>query len=115
MARTVYPQTSERLDLSAITGDDWGMRMTLTDASAVAINLTGYTWVSAIYNGATTVQTITVAASDPTNGIIDLSLTDTETTALGGVYTWSITWTSGTDTFTPVAGQFQFFQRGAGF
>ena len=106
MARSKFDQVAVPLDLSLTAGDDWGVQLTFT-SGGTAIDLTGYTFAANIYNSGTTVaQAITVTTTDLANGIIDLSLSDTETTTLGrGRWMWSLQYTNGSDTFTPVGGR----------
>jgi hypothetical protein len=105
MARSKFDQVATPLDLSLTAGDDWGVQITFT-SGGTPINLAGYTFAANVYNGATVLQAITVTTTDLPNGVIDLSLSDTETSALGrGRWMWSLQYTNGSDTFTPVGGR----------
>jgi len=112
MSTQTYSQAPARLDLSLTSGDDWGIQMTFTDAQADPINLTGYTFAAAAVHTDGSVVSITVTGTDVTNGVIDLSLTDTQTAAVYGKFRWYLTYTAGADTLTPVAGQMTILRRG---
>jgi len=115
MTTQTYSQAPAPLDLKATSGDDWGIQLTFTSDGTTPINLTGYTWSATVFPiglPASSVATIAVTETTPASGVIDLSLTDTQTSALIGPYRWSITYTNGSDTFTPVAGQFLFLIKG---
>ncbi len=113
VASLTYSQAPAPLALSCTSGDDWGIQITLTSDGSTPINVTGYTWAAGIVTGAeTAVATITVTATTPASGIIDLSMSDTVTDALEGVYRWFLTWTDGTASFTPVGGKFTVLRKG---
>lgn len=114
MGRSAFSQAPAPLDLTLTAGDDWGIQLTLTSDGVTPIDVTSYTFSAAVLYGTTSVQAITVTKTTPASGVIDLSLSDTETAALEGLKrTWALTWTNGTDTFTPVAGTFSVLKRGS--
>lgn len=113
VASLTYSQAPAPLALSCTSGDDWGIQITLTSDGTTPINLTGYTWAAGLVTGSeTAVATITVTETNPTLGVIDLSMTDAVTDALEGVYRWYLTWTDGTASFTPVGGKFTVLRKG---
>jgi len=60
---------------------DFPIRLTFKDSTGSAINLSGYTVAAQVYNEdrSTKFADWTVAYTDRTNGIVDISLTDTQT------------------------------------
>ena len=60
---------------------DFPIRLTFKDSSGSAINLTGYTVAAQVYDESRSTKYAdwTVAYTDRTNGIVDISLTDTQT------------------------------------
>ena len=60
---------------------DFPIRLTFKDSTGSAINLNGYTVAAQVYNEdrSTKFADWTVAYTDRTNGIVDISLTDTQT------------------------------------
>jgi len=60
---------------------DFPIRLTFKDSTGSAINLNGYTVAAQVYNQdrSTKFADWTVAYTDRTNGIVDISLTDTQT------------------------------------
>ena len=60
---------------------DFPIKLTFKDSTGSAINLTGYTVAAQVYDESRTTKYAdwTVAYTDRTNGIIDISLTDTQT------------------------------------
>ena len=60
---------------------DFPIKLTFKDSTGSAINLTGYTVAAQVYDESRTTKYAdwTVAYTDTTNGIIDISLTDTQT------------------------------------
>ena len=61
---------------------DFPIRLTFKDSTGSAINLTGYTVAAQVYNEdrSTKFADWTVAYTDRSNGIVDISLSDTDTT-----------------------------------
>lgn len=101
-----YTQTPGNLNILAVVGDDISISL---DFDVV---LTGYTFVSEILvqqYGATKKVPFTVTNNNLANGLITLSLTDTQTTAIGecNKCPWYLKWTSsGAATTTVLSGQF---------
>jgi len=60
---------------------DFPIKLTFKDSTGSAINLTGYTVAAQVYDESRSTKYAdwTVAYTDRTNGIIDISLTDTQT------------------------------------
>ena len=60
---------------------DFPIKLTFKDSTGSAINLTGYTVAAQVYNEdrSTKFADWTVAYTDRANGIVDISLTDTQT------------------------------------
>ena len=60
---------------------DFPIKLTFKDSTGTAINLTGYTVAAQVYNEdrSTKFADWAIAYTDRANGIIDISLTDTQT------------------------------------
>ena len=60
---------------------DFPIKLTFKDSTGSAINLTGYTVAAQVYNEDRSIKFAdwTVAYTDRANGIVDISLTDTQT------------------------------------
>ena len=60
---------------------DFPIKLTFKDSTGSAINLSGYTVAAQVYDESRSTKYAdwTVAYTDRTNGIIDISLTDTQT------------------------------------
>ena len=60
---------------------DFPIRLTFKDSTGSAIDLTGYTVAAQVYDESRSTKYAdwTVAYTDRTNGIVDISLTDTQT------------------------------------
>ena len=101
---TAIVQAGANQPLSFTVGDDVSLRLTVTENS-VAYDWTGATvTTSIIANGAAVATNFTTATS--AGGILDLSLTDTETTTLGlGTFDYWVKVTKASVTSTWVAGQ----------
>ena len=101
---TAIVQAGANQPLSFTVGDDVSLRLTVTENS-VAYVWTGATvTTSIIANGAAVATNFTTATS--AGGILDLSLTDTETTTLGlGTFDYWVKVTKASVTSTWVAGQ----------
>ena len=69
-------------DFKVVRRSDFGMRLTIKDSTSSAVNLTGYTVAGEVYNKdrSTKYADWTVAYTDRANGIVDVSLTDDQTT-----------------------------------
>ena len=69
-------------DFKVVRRSDFGMRLTFKDSTSSAINLTGYTVAGEVYDKdrSTKYADWTVDYTDRANGIIDVSLTDDQTT-----------------------------------
>ena len=101
---TAIVQAGANQPLSFTVGDDVSLRLTVTENS-VAYDWTGAViTTSVIANGAAVATNFTTATS--AGGILDLSLTDTETTTLGlGTFDYWVKVTKASVTSTWVAGQ----------
>lgn len=101
---TAIVQAGANQPLSFTVGDDVSLRLTVTENS-VAYSWTGATvTTSIIANGTAVATNFTTATS--VGGILDLSLTDTETTTLGlGTFDYWVKVTKASVTSTWVAGQ----------
>lgn len=96
-----YDQTPGVLNLQLVRGDDFSA---LIDFS---ISMTGYTCTSSLTSLVTgsDVKALTVSTVAATAGQFNVSLSDTETSALArGTYGWKFTWTEGTATRTALNG-----------
>lgn len=96
-----YDQTPGALSLSFVAGDDFS---TLVDFS---IDMTGYAVEAEIRSAVTgaTVQAFTVTVQSAANGQVNLSLSDTQTAAVGrGTFTWAMRWTAAGVTRTALMG-----------
>tara|TARA_R100000734_G_C3269069_1_gene65512 strand:- start:132 stop:473 length:342 start_codon:yes stop_codon:yes gene_type:complete len=69
-------------DFKVVRRSDFDMRLTVKDSTSSAINLTGYTVTGEVYNKdrSTKYADWTVAYTDRANGIVDVSLSDDQTT-----------------------------------
>tara|TARA_R100001129_G_C5206941_1_gene215536 strand:+ start:14 stop:355 length:342 start_codon:yes stop_codon:yes gene_type:complete len=69
-------------DFKVVRRSDFGLRLTFKDSTSSAINLTGYTVAGEVYNKdrSTKFADWTVAYTDRSNGIVDVSLSDDQTT-----------------------------------
>ena len=100
---TAIVQAGCNQSLSFTVGDDVSLRLTVTENS-VAYSWTGATVTSSIIANGAAVANFTTTTS--AGGILDLSLTDTETTTLGlGTFDYWVKVTKGSVTSTWVAGQ----------
>lgn len=86
---TTVSQLPTLLNLDLQSGDEFGIEVDFSP-----IDLTGYTAsaqvVSASYGQL--VVTPSVNITNPAQGIIAMSLTEAQTSALRGTYRWSLTW-----------------------
>lgn len=96
-----YDQTPGTLNLAFVRGDDFS---TLVDFS---ISMVGYTVTASMHSlvsGGEVVQ-FTTNVTSAANGQVNISLTDTQTTALArGTYGWSMKWTENNATRTALTG-----------
>lgn len=96
-----YDQSPGSLNLAFNRGDDFSA---LVDFS---IGMTGYTVsasMTSLVSGAS-VQPLTVSFVSATAGQVNVSLTDTQTSALArGTYGWNMKWTEGNATRTALTG-----------
>tara|TARA_R100000329_G_scaffold41807_1_gene38932 strand:+ start:264 stop:605 length:342 start_codon:yes stop_codon:yes gene_type:complete len=69
-------------DFTVVRRSDFDMRLTVKDSTGSAINLTGYTVAGEVYveDRSTKYADWTVAYTDRANGIVDVSLSDDQTT-----------------------------------
>lgn len=85
-----YTQLPGSLGLSFRRGDELGTSIDFTPT-----NLTGYTVTSAIVSlvSGDVVQPITVSIANATAGVVNISLSETQTAALpAGTYSWHMAW-----------------------
>lgn len=92
-------------------GDDFSKVLTITDASGVAVNITGCTLTFHLRAAGATTDAIdpapTLTLTTPASGIATLTLTDTQTATLTGAttYYYEVEMTDGTGLIsTPVEG-----------
>lgn len=74
-------------------GTTYSLSITVSDATGTALNLTGYTLRAQMRKsyGATTSTSFTTASATPASGVLTISLTDTQTSALkAGRYVYDI-------------------------
>ena len=69
-------------DFKVVRRSDFDMRLTFKDSTSSAINLTGYTVAGEVYtkDRSTKYADWTIAYTDRSNGIVDVSLSDDQTT-----------------------------------
>ena len=69
-------------DFTVVRRSDFDMRLTVKDNTGTAINLQGYTVAGEVYNEdrSTKYADWTVAYTDRPNGVVDVSLSDDQTT-----------------------------------
>ena len=69
-------------DFKVVRRSDFTMRLTVKDSTSSAVNLTGYTVAGEVYNKdrSTKYADWTVAYTNRANGIVDVSLSDDQTT-----------------------------------
>lgn len=69
-------------DFTVVRRSDFTMRLTVKDSDSNPVNLTGYTVAGEVYNEdrSTKYADWTVAYTNRANGIVDVSLTDVQTT-----------------------------------
>lgn len=105
-----YSADAGALHISLHQGDELG---TLIDFNPT--NLTGYTVASSVVSLACnqTVASITTTVVTPTAGIVNLSLTETQTAAMPvGTYRWNLYWDApGSVRRTALGGTFEVKQR----
>lgn len=69
-------------DFTLVRRSDFPIRLTLKDGTGTAVNLTGYTVAGEVYNKERTTKYAdwTIAYTNRPNGIVDVSLSDDQTT-----------------------------------
>ena len=69
-------------DFTLVRRSDFPIRLTLKDGTGTAVNLTGYTVAGEVYNKERTTKYAdwTIAYTNRNNGIIDVDLSDVQTT-----------------------------------
>lgn len=88
------------VDVVARPGDDINWRVIISDSSGQLLDLTGATVTVTVGS-----ETPTVAVTDP--GIVDITLSDTQTTNIGAAsVAWSLKVTLGSQTTTYAAGNY---------
>lgn len=85
---TTVSQLPTLLNLDLQSGDEFAFEVNFS------LDLTGYTATSQIVSASygEPVLTPTTTITNPAEGIITVSLTETQTAALRGTYRWSLTW-----------------------
>jgi len=107
-------QAPATLDIVAVKGDDLTITLSVTESS-VAYDWTGATVASAILDTSGTVLATNFTTSTPANGTLILSLTDTNTTAVGvGTFRYWVSVTKSSATRTWLAGALTVMQAGWG-
>ena len=102
------------LDLVGVKGDDLTITLSVTESS-VAYDWTGATVATQILDTSGTVLATNFTTSTPANGTLVLSLTDTNTTAIGvGTFRYWVSVTKSSATRTWLAGAFTVMQAGWG-
>lgn len=105
-----YSADAGKLNLSLHQGDELGTVIDFTPT-----DLTGYTVTSSVVSLACnqTVAAMTTSVVTPTAGIVNLSMTETQTAALPvGTYRWSLYWDApGSVRRTALGGTFEVKQR----
>jgi hypothetical protein len=89
------------LNIKVKRGDTFSTRIDFS------IALTGYQVTSELLRIAnrTSLQSITTNVIDDANGIVDVSMSASETAALGaGTYVWQLTWQTGSQVRTAIEG-----------
>lgn len=108
----VISQAPAPLDLVAVKGDDLTVTLTVTENS-VAYDWTGATVATSIIDSSGTEVVTDFTVSTPTNGTLQLALTDTNTTTLGvGNWRWQVNVTKASATRTWLAGVLSVMQSG---
>lgn len=96
------------LDLAIRQGDDWSKRIQFVDDDAVAIDITGWTELSAEIrreSGAALLASLTVEVETAATGIVLLSLAAADTEDIPqGVYAWDFESLVDTERRTRIAG-----------
>jgi hypothetical protein len=96
-----YDQTPGPLSFSFARGDDFSALIDLS------IAVTGYSFTASITSLVTGLEVVplTVTVVSAANGQVNVSLTDTQTSALArGTYGWNMKWTESNATRTALAG-----------
>ena len=107
-------QAPATLDIVAVKGDDLTITLSVTESS-VAYDWTGATVATQILDTSGTVLATNFTTSTPANGALVLSLTDTNTTAIGvGTFRYWVSVTKSSATRTWLAGAFTVMQAGWG-
>lgn len=98
---SAYRQLPGRLDLAIKSGDDFSANV---DFSISLSGVTMASTIASVVSGAT-VSTIATSFQDAANGIVNISLSDTQTSTLSpGTYRWSMAGTQGSLTRTYLEG-----------
>lgn len=107
-------QAPATLDLVTVKGDDLTVTLTVTENGA-AYDWTGATVATSILDASGTEVATDFTVSTPTNGTLQLTLTDANTTTLGvATYRWQVNVTKGSLTRTWLAGALSVMQPGWG-
>lgn len=108
-----YDQRPATLNLAVRAGDELNADLTLTIgcSGTAAYSLAGYTVDSDLRSVVTgnVVQTVSASITNAGGGIVNVSMTESETAALPvGAYSWRLRWTTPNDiTRTVYAGIFE--------
>jgi hypothetical protein len=107
-------QAPATLDLVAVKADDFTVTLTVTENS-VAYDWTGATVATSILDGTGTAVATNFTATTSAGGVLTLTLTDANTTALGvGTFRWQVNVTKASATRTWLAGALSIMQAGWG-
>lgn len=107
-------QAPATLDLVAVKADDFTVTLTVTENS-VAYDWTGATVATSILDGTGTAVATNFTATTSSGGVLTLTLTDANTTALGvGTFRWQVNVTKASATRTWLAGALSIMQAGWG-
>lgn len=104
------------LDVEGIVGDDMTVTITVVDDDAAAVDLSSYTIEATVRRGDATVATFGDSVGGAESNVLTLTLTDTQTTAIGtlGSCRWTLSMTTGSDTRQWVSGEFTLHRPGSG-
>lgn len=98
---------------SVVQGNDYLHTVTITSDGTTAVNITGRTYTAQVRDAdGTLILTLTCAVPTGTDGVVNITATDTLTLALTpGVYTWALQELSGSTTTDILAGQFRVIPK----
>lgn len=98
-----------QLDIDGTVGDDISIVATVVDASAVAVDVSGYTITADVIRNAASIASFGVAVGGAGQNEITLTLTDTQTAAIDNIegLTWRLKVINGASTQNWIAGDFE--------